>query len=176
MRKPRIIVDGASYHVVARANRGEFIFQTYRVKQMFVEIIQRARQRFAFVIENFCIMNNHVHLMIRPAPGESLSRLMQWILSVFAQKFNRTFGYKGHVWHDRFKSKVIETLRQFEATFSYVARNPQKAGIVERGSDYEFSGVHALMRGRYSVIDPPGPLVPLLFPEYARIALASQVR
>lgn len=171
MRKPRVIVKNARYHVVARANRGEFIFAEARVKEMFLAILRRARQKYSFLLENFCIMNNHVHLLIRPGPDVSLSKLMQWILSVFAQTFNREFGHKGHVWYDRFRSKVVRNLRQFAATFRYIAKNPQKAGLVADETAYEFSGVHALLRGRYSVVDPPGELVALLFPQYATIAL-----
>ncbi len=52
-------------------------------------------------------MGNHFHLIIRPQKNENLSRIMQWILSVFALKFNRLFTYSGHVWYDRFTSKII---------------------------------------------------------------------
>jgi putative transposase len=164
MRKPRFLIAGAEYHVVARANRREFIFNTPRLKDLFLDIVRRAKRKYAFTIRNFCIMSNHIHFLIRPGEGENLSRIMQWILSVFAASFNRIFGYLGHVWHDRFKSVVVATLRQFIAAFAYIADNPVKAGIVRRPSDYHHNGVRHIRDGDHSVIEPPDDLVRLLFP------------
>jgi len=53
------------------------------MKDLFLEVIVRAKGKFRFRIENFCVMGNHIHLMIRPGTRESLSRIMQWVLSVF---------------------------------------------------------------------------------------------
>ncbi|MCK4516404.1 MAG: transposase, partial [Spirochaetaceae bacterium] len=84
MRKPRRLVDSARYHVIARANRREFILESDRIKDMFLSVITQAKRRFRFSIDTVCIMDNHIHLLLRPRNGESLSRIMQWILSVFA--------------------------------------------------------------------------------------------
>ncbi|MDA3949601.1 MAG: transposase [Spirochaeta sp.] len=164
MRKPRSLVAGAEYHVVARSNRREFIFSTPQMKGLMLDIVQRAKQKYSFTIRNFCIMGNHVHFLIRPGEGVSLSRIMQWILSVFASTYNRIFGYLGHVWHDRFKSVVIGSLRQFIATFAYITDNPVKAGIVRRAIDYRYNGVRHIRDVDWSVVEPPDDLVRLLFP------------
>jgi len=78
--------------------------------------------------------------------GESLSRIMQWILSVFAQKYNKSFNYIGHVFYDRFKSKIIEDFRQYVATFIYIMENPVRAGIVTKPEDFENNGVSFLQK------------------------------
>jgi len=83
MRKPRELKDGALHHVTARANRKEMILDNRGMKDLFLEVIVRAKGKFRFRIENFCVMGNHIHLMIRPGTRESLSRIMQWVLSVF---------------------------------------------------------------------------------------------
>jgi len=51
------------------------------MKDLFLQVVARARKRYDFRIENFTLMGNHFHLLIRPGRGESLSRIMQWILS-----------------------------------------------------------------------------------------------
>ncbi len=107
-------------------------------------------------------MGNHFHFLIRPGEGENLSRIMQWILSVFAIAFNRIHGYSGHVWYDRFRSRVIESLRQWIATFLYIAENPVRAHIVETPFAYEFNGVSKIRDGDFSVIDRPGPELRLI--------------
>lgn len=175
MRHPRKLVIGAEYHVVARANRREFIFNTFQMKELFLDIVRRAKQKYTFTVRNFCIMSNHIHFLIRPGTGESLSRIMQWILSVFATAFNRCFGYSGHVWYDRFKSIVIGTLRQFVAAFEYITANPVKAGLCGDPMAYRHNGVRRIRDGDYGVVDRPDRLVQLLFPKITAIHIQAAV-
>lgn len=165
MRKPRKIVAGARYHVVARANRNEFILESDRVKNMLLSVIERAKRRFRFSIDTLCIMDNHIHLLLWPGENESLSRIMQWILSVFAVRFNRLIGMHGHVWYDRFKSVAIGTIRQFARVYSYIRENPVAAGIVGRAREYRYGGAGVRRSGMKGIVGPPGLLTRLLFPE-----------
>ncbi len=153
MRRTRKLQRGASYHVVARANRQEFILASDTVKQLFLKTLLGAKKRYRFEVITLCVMSNHVHLMLRPGPDESLSRIMQWMLSVFAIRFNSYFGIHGHVWYDRFKSKVIESLRQFVATFRYILENPVRAGIVEKPTDYRYGDYGFARDGPAGLID-----------------------
>lgn len=141
MRKPRILREGSLYHVSARANRKEFILAEKEMKELFLRVLHRARSRYRFRIENFCIMGNHYHLLIRPGPGESLSRIMQWIMSVFAMAYNRVHGISGHVWGERFFSKIIGGFRDFLETFRYIDRNPVDAGLVANAWEWEHGGL-----------------------------------
>jgi putative transposase len=156
---------------VARANRGEFILDQPVMKEVLLATIERAKTKHAFSIENFCIMNNHIHFILTPRRGSNLSRIMQWILSVFAVRFNRIYGYKGHVWYDRFKSKVIDDLRKFLAVFHYIDQNPVKARLVSHAQYYAYSGLRHTREGRFHILDPPGGLVKLVFPGYTQLAL-----
>ena len=117
MRKPRILQDGALYHVTARANRKEMILDPHEIKELFLEVLRRAKGKYAFQLENFCIMGNHFHLMVRPEGKTNLSRLMQWIMSVFAMAYNRIHGLVGHVWGGRFFSRIVSGLRDFMKIF-----------------------------------------------------------
>jgi REP element-mobilizing transposase RayT len=86
MRKRRQLRPGAIYHVVARANRQEMIFEPDAFKQIFLAAIIRAKKKYRFSLFNFCIMGNHIHFIIQPGEKADLSKIMQWILSVFAKK------------------------------------------------------------------------------------------
>ena len=119
MRKRREIREGWSYHVTARINRQEFLFESDTIKEMFMVILKRTKEKYSFILKNFCIMNNHIHFILKPLHGYNLSKIMQWVLSVFAQKYNKTFGLKGHVWYDRFKSKIIVSFKQYLNTYIY---------------------------------------------------------
>lgn len=159
MRIPRRIVPGASYHVIARINRKEFVLASPVIKEMLIRVLGKAKERFDFELINLCIMDNHVHMMIRPGPGASLSTVMQWILSVFALRYNRYRGISGHVWYDRFKSVVVGGLRQFLATFRYIQDNPFRAGLVGIGERYRYGLPELIRCGPPGLMDVPPPLL-----------------
>ncbi|MBI9103744.1 MAG: transposase [Spirochaetales bacterium] len=172
MRKIRAKRRGAVYHVVARANRGEFIMNTSDMKELFLEVLTKAKGKYGFILKHFCIMSNHIHLLIEPVGDTDLSRLMQWILSVFAARFNRFFGLNGHVWYDRFKSKIIESLVQFLKTFQYISDNPVKAGLCTNIRDYEFCGLRFIKQRNLGLIESPDNLLKLFFPEFGPLLIS----
>lgn len=167
MRKPRELKDGALYHVTARTNRQEMILDSRGMKDLFLQTLARAKTKYRFRIENFCIMGNHVHLMIRPGSGESLSRILQWILSVFAMTYNRIHGYTGHVWGSRFFSRILAGLRQFLAVFEYIDRNPFKAHQVRDPLDWRYSGLWEHYHGYRQVVDRPELYVEMMIPAHS---------
>jgi putative transposase len=158
MRYPRVIVDGAYYHVTQRFNRLELSFAEPGMKELFIQVLKEASKKYDFQFSNFCIMDNHVHLLIKPSgKGKStLSRTMQWIFSVFAMRFNKIKGYLGHVWHGRFRSKVVETVKYFINTFFYIASNPIRAKITDHPLKYAYNGITFMTKGKYKgLLDPP---------------------
>ncbi len=160
MRKLRITKEGGTYHCCARINRSEMIFINESFKELLLKVIKEAKMKYNFLCANFCIMNNHFHIDIKPGENESLSRIMQWILSVFAKRFNKLTRYKGHVWYDRFKSKVIDSFRQYVNTFLYIANNPVRAGVVKDPFEYAYNGVTFYKTGKYKgLLEPPTPLI-----------------
>jgi len=166
MRKRRELKEGASYHVYARINRQEYLLRSAFIKKMFMLILKRAKIRYSFQIGNYCIMDNHVHFILKPLNGESLSAIMKWILGVFAQKYNRTFDLHGHVWYDRFKSKIIIDFRQYLHTFIYISNNPVKASMVGSPGDYPFNGIYYLQKGLFDLMErPPNRVLRVLWSE-----------
>jgi putative transposase len=164
MRSRRVLRDNAIYHVTARANRQEFILASDEVKHLFLDVLERARKKYHFVLKSFCIMENHIHLMIKPTQGSCLSEIMQWILSVFAVQFNHLFNLSGHVWYDRFHSRIIESLRYYLKVFEYIAENPVKAGMCADSGSYPFGALWFMLHGKYHLVDPPGSLLERYFP------------
>ena len=79
---------------------------------------------------------------------------MQWITCVFAKEFNRIYNYVGHVWCDRYKSKIIKSMKQFHRTYQYITENPIRAGLVQNIEDYEYYGSNKKNLGIYKLIDP----------------------
>lgn len=154
MRKPRQLQDGARYHVSGRANRQEMILHADNIKDLFIDVLKRAKRKYGFRIENFCVMENHFHLIIQPGRGISLSSIMQWLMSVFAMSWNRRHGLKGHVWGERFFSRIIRSVRDFLQVFEYIDLNPVAAGLARKDTDWKYSGKWHRTRDVWDVLDP----------------------
>jgi len=108
--------------------------------------LARVKKRYRFHIANFCVMGNHVHLLIQPCANENLSAIMRWLLGGFAKAYNRKHGLSGHFWGDRFHSRVLDGIRKIAIAFGYIDDNPVKAGLVSHISDWRHSGAwHAYM-------------------------------
>ena len=65
MRQPRILQKGAKYHVSSKINRSEHVFENDEIKKLFLDVIKRSKKKYKFMVHNFVIMNNHVHLFMR---------------------------------------------------------------------------------------------------------------
>ena len=172
MRRKRQLLAGAEYHVTAKINRSEMIFLAQEDKELFMSILKRAKKKFNFLLKNFCIMGNHIHLLIKPGERESLSKIMQWILGVFAQLWNKKHNLSGHLWGDRFFSRIILGILDFLRVFIYIDYNPVIAGLVEKPEQWMFGGLwHHKMR-YLEITSLEGIEILEYFPEHNSIQLS----
>lgn len=74
-----MIQDGAVYHVTARTNKKEMLLGTPLSRELFLEVLIGAKEKYDFYIESFVIMGNHLHLLIKHLNGSKLSEIMKWI-------------------------------------------------------------------------------------------------
>jgi putative transposase len=162
MRKPRHLVEGAWYHVTVRANRREMLLDRGEVRDLFLHFLARVKKRYRFEVSNFCVMGNHVHLLVRPREGESLSAIMRWLLGYFARAYNKKRGWTGHFWGDRFHSRVINGIRDFVIAFGYIDENPVKAGLVGKPVEWRHGGAWHSLRGGGCCLDPFPPWLAFL--------------
>ncbi len=136
------MVPNAVYHVTARINRGERIFLDAAMRTLFLDYLKRLKTKYSFAIYNFCIMGNYIHFVIRPDKGSSLSKIMQWLLGNYAKGWNKLHGVTGHLWGDRFFSRIVDGGREaFFRLFRYVSENPVEAGMVGRAWEWDSNGV-----------------------------------
>jgi putative transposase len=171
MRHPRQLAEGARYHVTARANRKEMILDSGAMKELFLSVLKRAKRKYDFRLENFCLMGNHFHLVIQPGRGESLSAIMRWIMSVFAMAYNRILGFTGHVWGNRFFSRIIATLRDLLEVFEYVDDNPVKSSQVDDRRDWRWGGLWHDRTGCRDLVEAPVDWMLSLLPEHRQLLL-----
>jgi len=129
------------------------IMDSDSMKSLFLEVVARAKVKYSFRLENFCVLGNHFHMIIQPQEGVSLSRIMQWIMSVFAMAWNRIHGFTGHVWGQRFFSRVLRGLTDFWKVFEYIDQNPVQAGMVAQACEWTFGGAWYRQAG-FGLLDP----------------------
>jgi putative transposase len=148
--------EGFTFFVSVKVNRGFNELQEPRAKKLFEKKAEQAKKKYPCEIYNFVVMDNHVHIMIRPLKGTCLSKLMQWLLSNFTKAWNRMNGLKtGRLWGERFHCRIIESPEAFERAFKYTSDNPVKAGMVEKAEDWGYSGPGHYISGRTGLLDLP---------------------
>jgi putative transposase len=155
MRKPRSLKNNAKYFVTAKVHRNEHIFNPDEFKDLFINTMKRAKKKYNFLLENFVIMDNYISFLIKPVENESLSKIMQWILSVYAMKYNKTHNYNGQVFRDRFYSKIIDNIEQFEKLFNDILNEPVKEKIVINPEEYKYGGLYYILKKIFDIIEKP---------------------
>jgi putative transposase len=153
MRLLRILQDGATYHVSSKIDHDAMALKDAEIKGVFLDLLEKAKKKFEFELLNFTVMDNHVHFLIKPGDGVSLSKIMQWIKCNFAKKWNRMHGTRGHLWGERFHSRIIQDERDFAETSAYIDNNPVKAGLVKEAGDWRFGGLYHRIRGIIGLVD-----------------------
>lgn len=172
MRKSRVLKKGARYHVSVRVNNKEMLLDSYQAKILFRSTVIRAKKKFSFSIDNYVIMGNHVHFIIAPGEDENLSKIMQWMLSVFALRFNKCFNRSGHFWGERFFSRIIESFYDYLRTYTYIDNNPYAAGLASKNDTLEFSGAYELKTGNRRLITCFSPTLLQLFLKYDELLIS----
>ncbi|MBR4345139.1 MAG: transposase [Lachnospiraceae bacterium] len=143
-RQKRIWYPGAIYHVMSRGNRRTAIFQDYGDYLHFLEVMKTIKEKYPFKVHSLCLMTNHFHMAIETISTE-LWRIMQKLLSLYAEEFNHKHSFTGHLFEGRYTACIIEDERYFLEVSRYIHLNPVKAKMVREPLDYEYSSYPLFM-------------------------------
>jgi putative transposase len=124
------------------------------MKELMLYVIDLALDKYHFELINYTLMGNHFHFLIRTLNnGESISRIMQFIKSQFARRYNRMMNRTGPFWNERFSDTIIELTTDPVSTFFvvllYIAYNPVKSKIVADPRDYPYGGIRCYLSEEY---------------------------
>ncbi len=144
-RQARLLLDNGCYHVITRGNQRQTIFKEQDDFNIYLELLYRYKKRYNSKIYGFCLMNNHVHLVME---SDKLSKAMHGINLSYAQYFKYKYRTIGHFWQDRYKSFVIQRDRYIINCITYIEYNPVRAEIVSRPEDYPWSSYTARILGK----------------------------
>ena len=137
-RKPRIHYPGAFYHVILRGNAGNLIFFTDQDRYRFFFLLQEGIEKYAHRIHAYCLMNNHIHLIIQVGQIP-LSRIMQNVSFRYTRYINKRKKQWGHLFQGRYKALLIDVDNYLLELVRYIHNNPVRAGIVVTPEKYTWS-------------------------------------
>jgi putative transposase len=151
-----VLGDGpACIHLVSRFHNGEFLLQDPKVKAYLTALLLEHRQRFNIRIHHYCFMDSHIHLVVSFDSTQDLSRFMHSVFFKLAQRINKHFKRKGHVFLDRAKTPAIQSGRRLLLSMRYLDLNPVRAGLVAKAHHYPWSSYRHYAYGEPdSLIDP----------------------
>ena len=139
-RKPRIEIPGF-YHIINRGVEQRAVFKENGDYKYFLEQLSNLSKNFNITIHNYCLMNNHYHLLIETRE-ENLSKFMRQLNGIYAIYFNKKYKRSGHLWQGRFKSWYVTDEAYLYTIILYIEQNPLKAKIVKNLIDYPYSSCH----------------------------------
>ena len=146
-RQARVVFPGVPHHVTQRGNRRERVFFNEGDRKVYLEWLREYATRNEVGVLAYCLMTNHVHLIVVPATKDGLYRTLRPLHTRFAQRINRSRNWKGHVWQGRFFSSALDTAFLL-AAIRYVERNPVRARMIDKAEDYPWSSaaIHCGLR------------------------------
>ena len=163
-RKPRKFLNTNFFFFLLQGINKEYIFEEEICKKVYLKLLFQNYKKYNNDIISFCIMDNHLHIILYVDKIENMSNLMKYINCEYAQFYNRFKNRVGPVFRDRFKSQPIEDESYLYQCILYVHRNPVKAEIAETIDTYKYSStmkysldkVNKILNKNIEVVDELG--------------------
>ncbi|MBF0479636.1 MAG: transposase [Candidatus Omnitrophica bacterium] len=141
-RIARVEALGYPHHVIQRGNRNQKVFFSDQDKETYLKILKMNKDIFGFEIWAYCLMDNHVHLVVVPKKENGMIMGIAETHRMYTRMINFRYGWRGYLWQGRFKSFVMDDNYLFE-TVRYIEMNPVKAKIKRIAEEYKYSSAKA---------------------------------
>lgn len=150
-RSARIVVPDVPLHLVQRGvNRSPCFFRQGDYAD-YLELLACAARQFGCSIHAYCLMTNHIHLLLTPHEQGACARVMKQVNQCYVQRLNKSTGRTGTLWEGRFHSCLVDTDDYSLACYRYIELNPVRAGMVADPGEYRWSSYRGNAQG---VFDP----------------------
>lgn len=147
-RHARTELNASFFHVMCQGINKEFIFDDNEFKKKYLNLMKKHIEKVNIDVICYCIMSNHVHILIYTNDVLQMSKYMKYVNTEFAQYYNFKKERVGFVFRDRFKSQPINNKRYLYQCINYIHMNPVNAQIVLNCEDYEFSSYNVFLSGK----------------------------
>ncbi len=138
-RMARIVLPHYPHHIVQRGHNRQVVFAQPRDYERYIGALREFKKEYGVALYAFCLMTNHVHLLLAPRDSTGLARLMKRLAGRQTRHHNRLEGRTGTLWEGRYKSSLVEHDEYLLACSRYIELNPVRARIVARPQDYAWS-------------------------------------
>jgi len=154
-RNARIVIPDIAHHITQRGNNKQDVFFVDDDKEKFLELLSEQSKKFGAVIDGFCLMTNHIHIIATPAKVDSLAKTIGRVNLLYSQYISYMHGRTGHLWQNRFYSCPLDTNHFFTA-LSYIEQNPVRAKMVRFPWTYRWSsaGFHVGQDDEFDLLNP----------------------
>ncbi len=115
-------------------------------QHLLIDVLRSCVASKKFVVHDFVVMPDHVHLLITVDAEMSVERAMQLIKGRFSYRLGKEFGYRGEVWQRGFSEVRVEDRLSFLRHKEYIAENPVKAGLSDCPEAYLYSYIHLALQ------------------------------
>jgi putative transposase len=160
-RLARIVIPGFPHHVVQRGNRRQPTFFQPDDYRNYLALISHWCHRHDVTIWAYCLMTNHVHLILVPSAKDGLRRAISETHRRYSRKINFRNDWRGYLFQGRFSSYPLDTKLLLQAA-RYIERNPVEAGLVTEPEEYPWSSAHAHVTGSKDPYLDPSPLLDVM--------------
>jgi len=144
----RIKSDESIYHIMCKSITEVDLFKDAQDKEKYLSYIKKYKILYKFKLYGYCLMDNHLHLII-DANGSDISKVMHGINFSYAMYFNRRHERHGHLFRDRFKSKIVANETYLKTLSLYVHNNPTAIGKFKNcPEEYAFSSLSTFLGKR----------------------------
>ena len=153
-RRARVIVPGLPHHITQRGNNRQQVFYSPDDRRLYLALLTRYARRYGTHITGYCLMTNHVHLVVVPQHEHSLARTFGQTHAEYALALNHSEKRSGHLWQNRFFSCPLDAAH-LENAMRYVELNPVRAGLTAMPWDWPWSSAraHSLEGASDAVLD-----------------------
>ncbi len=134
-RLARMVVPGLPHHVTQRGNRREAIFFEDGDQQIYCDLLAEQARKFSVEVWAYCLMPNHVHLILTPHGEDGISRALGEAHRRHTNFINARGRWTGHLFQSRFASVAMDE-SHLRSAVSYVSLNPVRAPLVSRAEGW----------------------------------------
>jgi putative transposase len=141
-RLPRVVIPDVAHHVTQRGNARQVILADDADRIAYLELLRQYCELYRLSLLGYCLMSNHVHLIVIPRTIEALWQTLKHTHGRFASYWNARVSSSGHVWQGRFYSCPLDEAHLW-AALRYVELNPVRAGMVSAAAEWRWSSAQA---------------------------------
>jgi putative transposase len=137
------MLPGVPVHVIHRGNNRQACFFEDNDRSFYLFHLRRLLRKTACSLHAYCLMTNHVHLLLTAAADHGCSQLMQGVAQLHTQYVNRNYGRSGSLWEGRFRSCLVQSEQYLLGCYRYIEANPVRAALCRHPRDYAWSSYRA---------------------------------